>query len=157
MNAFTREETFMANVTRYDPFDLLEGVMKSVLRPGYEAAVDRQRNAWAGSIPIDVVENDMAYVVWAELPGVKKEDVNVSIAGNQVSLTAELKQEKSIDEGQRRENVLLQERRTGTYARQLQFAAEIDNEKAEAAYRDGVLQLTLPKKESAQVRRLAIN
>lgn len=147
----------MANIARYDPFDLFEGMMKSVLRPGFEAARDRQRGMWVGSIPIDVVENDTSYVLWADLPGVKKEDVNVSIAGNQVTLAAEVKNEKAVDQGQGGETLLLQERQPGMYSRQLQFAADIDNEKAQASYRDGVLQLTLPKKESAQVKRLAIH
>src|SRR5436190_10559440 len=66
-----QKEVTMANVVRYDPFDLLEGVMKSVLRPGYEAAQGRQSGAWNGNIPIDVTENDRAYFVLADLPGVK--------------------------------------------------------------------------------------
>ena len=148
----------MANIARYDPFDLLEGVMKSVLRPGYEAAVARRRNGWneGGTIPIDVMENDKSYVVWADLPGVKKEDVNVSILGNQLSLSAEFKQENAVDQGQGKDTFLLNERLTGTAMRQLQFRAEIDDAKVDAQYRDGVLQLTLPKKESAQVKRISI-
>jgi HSP20 family protein len=149
----------MANIARYDPFDLLEGVMKSVLRPGYEAAAARQRNGWngAGSIPIDVKENDTSYVIWADLPGVKKEDVNVSILGNQLSLTAEIRRENEVDQGQGKDTFLWNERVTGTVTRQLQFGAEIDEAKADAQYRDGVLQLTLPKKESAQVKRISIH
>jgi HSP20 family protein len=149
----------MANIARYDPFDLLEGVMKSVLRPGYEAAVARQRNGWngVGAIPIDVMENDTSYVVWAELPGVKKEDVNVTILGSQLSLTAEFKRENAVDQGQGKDTFLCNERVTGTVTRQLQFGAEIDEAKADAQYRDGVLQLTLPKKESAQVKRISIH
>jgi len=147
----------MANVVRYDPFDLLEGVMKSVLRPGYEAAQTRQSGAWNAAIPIDVTENDRAYYVLADLPGVNKEDVNVSIVGNQLTLSAEIKQEKAVEQGQGKETVLVTERPTGTLARTVQFAADIDDAKAEAQYRDGVLRLTLPKKESAQVKRLSIH
>jgi HSP20 family protein len=149
----------MANIVRYDPFDLLEGMMKSVLRPGYEAAAARRRNGWnePGAIPIDVMENDNSFVVWADLPGVKKEDVNVTILGNQLTLSAEFKQEKAVDQGQGKDAFLWNERLTGTATRQLQFGAEIDEAKAEAQYRDGVLQLTLPKKESAQVKRISIH
>ena len=149
----------MANITRYDPFDLLEGVMKSVLRPGYEAALAQQRNGWSrtGSIPVDVVEKDAAYILWADLPGVRKEDVNVSILGNQLSLSAEIKQENAVDQGQGREMFLCNERPVGTFSRQLMFSAEIDDAKATAEFRDGVLQLTLPKKESAQVKRISIH
>jgi HSP20 family protein len=147
----------MANVVRYDPFDLLEGVMKSVLRPGYEAAQARQPGAWNANIPIDVTENDRAYFVLADLPGVKKEDVNVSIIGSQLTLSAEIKQEKAVEQGQGKETVLVNERPSGTLSRTITFAGDIDDAKAEAQFRDGVLKLTLPKKESAQVKRLNIH
>src|SRR5688572_11035209 len=101
----------MANVVRYAPFDLLEGVMKSVLRPGYEAARSGQAQ---GIIPLDIFEDDRAYHVLADLPGVKKEDVTVSIAGNQLTLSAEVKRERSVEQGQGKETVLLNERQTGT-------------------------------------------
>lgn len=147
----------MAIPVRYDPFDLLEGVMKSVLRPSYEAAQVRPGNGWGATIPIDVSENDRAYFVRADLPGVKKEDVNVSIVGNQLSLAAEIKQEKAVEQGQGKETLLCNERPSGTLSRSVQFAAEIDDAKAEAQFKDGVLTLTLPKKESAQVKRLSIH
>ena len=148
----------MANVSRYDPLDLLEGMMKSVIRPQYESAAGQQRNTWrnGAGIPIDVAENDTAYIVWADLPGVKKENVNVSILGNQLSLTAEFKRENAVDQGQGSESLLASERPNGTAYRQLQFGADIDDGKAQAEFRDGVLQLTLPKKESAQVKRITI-
>ena len=148
----------MANPVRYDPFDLLEGVMKSVLRPGYEAAQSRE-GGWGGNIPIDVAEDDRCYYVWADLPGVKKEDVNVSIVSNQLSLTAEVKREKAVEQegGQGKETFLRTERPAGALSRTVQFAAEIDDGKAEAQYRDGVLILKLPKKESAQVKRLSVH
>lgn len=143
----------MANVVRYDPFDLFEGMMKSVLRPSFEAYQAQQATAF----PVDVIEDDRGYHIWAELPGVKKEDVSIAINGGQVSISAEAKRETAIDQGQGQENMLLSERRYGNFARSFQFAGEIDDEKAEATYRDGVLILTLPKAPSAQVKRLAIH
>ena len=132
-------------------------MMKSVLRPQYEDAMARQRNGREWMIPVDVVENDKSYTIWAEVPGVKKEDVNVSILGNKATLTAEVKQENPVDQGQGNQVVRLSERRIGTFFRELQFPLEIDDSRADAQYRDGILQLTLPKKESAQVKRLSIN
>ena len=147
----------MANIAHYDPFDLLEGVLKSVRRPGNDEAGGR-RNGWnrSATISIDVAENDKGFVVWADLPGVRKEDVTVSILGNQLSLSAELKRENAVDQGQGKEVLLCNERPAGVATRQLQFPAEIDDGKAAAQFRDGVLQLTLPKKESAQVKRISI-
>ena len=146
----------MSNVMRYDPFDLLEGVMKSVLRPGYEAALER-RGGWTNPIAIDVAENENAYLLWADLPGVRKEDVNVAIDGAVVTLSAEIKQEKAVDQGQGKEAWLVNERPTGSITRRVQFAQDIDDEQAKAEYRDGVLQLTLPKKAAAQRKRLTIH
>ena len=146
----------MTTVMRYDPFDLLEGVMKSVLRPGYESAVER-RGTWGNPIPIDVAENENAYLFWADLPGVRKEDISVAIDGGVLTLTAELKQEKSVDQGQGKEAWLVNERPTGATTRRVQFAQDIDEENARAEYRDGVLHLVLPKKAAAQRKRLTIH
>jgi HSP20 family protein len=147
----------MTNIMRYDPFDLVEGVLKSVLRPGYESALE-QRGAFAArSIPMDVAENENAYLVWADLPGVRKEDVEVAIDGNVLTLSAQVKQEKAVDQGQGKETVLLSERPAGAISRRIQFAQEIDDANAKAEYRDGVLWLTLPKKAAAQRKRLTIH
>ncbi len=147
----------MANVVRYDPFDLLEGMMKSVLRPGYGMAFEMRGDGGAGSIPIDMAEDDRCYYLWAELPGVKKEDVTININGSQLWLSAEVKREKAVEQGQGKETLVRNERRYGTISRTLHFAADIDESKAEAKYRDGVLALTLPKKDSAHAKRLAIH
>src|SRR5437868_4866259 len=88
----------MANIVRYDPFDVMEGMVKSMLRP---LAFDELMNRMTGrsnNIPIDIEERDRAYTLWADLPGVSKDDISVSITGNQVSLSAEPKREKAVDE-----------------------------------------------------------
>jgi HSP20 family protein len=170
----------MTDVMRYDPFDLLEGVMKSVLRPGYESALER-RASLTGAIPIDVAETDNAYLLWANLPGMRKENIDVAIDGNVVTLAAEITQEKAVDQSrdqgrgqdqrqeqgrrelqeqggrQGQENWLVRERPTGPITRRVQFAQEIADENAKAEYRDGVLSLTLPKKAAANRSRLAIH
>ena len=145
------------NVVPYDPLDIVEGMMKSVLRPSFDAALERRANGAFRTIPLDVAEDDTTYYVWADLPGVNKDDVNVSVQGNQLALTAEIKRLNAVDQGQGKQNVLFSERWTGTMSRTLQFAGEIDDARATAEYKDGVLALTLPKKESSQVKRLAIH
>jgi HSP20 family protein len=148
----------MANIAYVDPFDLLDGVLQSVRHGGHEPPTAQRRNGWnkSATISIDVAENDQGFILWADLPGVKKEDVAVSILGNQLSLSAELKRETAVDQGQGKEVLLCSERPNGTVTRQLQFPAELDDSKAVAQFRDGVLQLTLPKKESAKVKRISI-
>ena len=145
------------NVVPYDPLDIVEGVMKSVLRPSFDAALERRANGQFRTIPLDVAEDDTTYYVWADLPGVNKEDVNVSVQGNQLALTTEIKRQNAVDQGQGKQNLLFRERWTGTMSRTLEFAGEIDDARATAEYKDGVLALTLPKKESSQVKRLTIH
>jgi HSP20 family protein len=144
------------NVVPYDPLELVEGVMKSVLRPSFDAAREYRPNGSFRSIPVDIAEDDRKYYVWAELPGVRKEDLDVSIVGNQVTLSARTTRLKAVDQGQGRETILRKERFTGEMVRTIEFGGEIDDTQSSAELRDGVLALTLPKKASSQVKRLAI-
>lgn len=136
----------MANITRFDPFDdLFRGFL---LRP-----VDSNENHQPG-IRMDVKEQEDAYQVHAELPGVKKEDIHVTVDGNQVSISAEVKQIKETKEGER---VLRSERYFGKVSRSFQLGQDIDDSKAIARFNDGVLELTLPKRAATASRRLAID
>lgn len=104
-------------------------------------------------IKIDVNEIDNQYIVHAEVPGVSKEDIHVSVEGNVVTLRAVVKQK---DEQLKDEKVLRSERYYGAVARSFQLPAELDQTQAKAKYDNGVLTLTLPKKVAASGQRLAI-
>ena len=104
-------------------------------------------------IKIDVKEDDAAYTVHAEVPGVPKEDNNVSIDGNVVSLRAEVRQHDQKKDG---EKLLRSERYYGAVARSFQLPVEVDAAQARARYDNGVLVLTLPKKQGNKTQRLAI-
>ena len=104
-------------------------------------------------IKIDVRETPAAYTVVAEVPGVAKEDIHVTVEGSVVTLRAEIKQRDSQRE---EEKVLRTERYYGAVARSFQLAADIDNEKSKARYENGVLTLTLPKKLALAGQRLNI-
>lgn len=104
-------------------------------------------------IKVDVKEADGAYTVNAEIPGVKKDDINIDIDGNVVTLRAEVKQEESKKDG---EKVLRTERYYGSVSRSFQLPSEIDAGQAQAKYDNGVLALTLPKKAGTTVKRLAV-
>ena len=106
-----------------------------------------------GQICIDVKENDEAYTVQAELPGVPKDEINVAIDGNVVTLRAEVKQESEVKED---EKVLRSERFYGAVARSFQLPQDIDQPKAKAKYDQGVLTLTLPKKLASGAQRLTV-
>ena len=141
----------MANVTRFDPFnDLVDDLFRGFLvRPvAYEGRGDSLLR-----MKVDVAEKNGAYKVTAELPGVKKEDIQVSIDGPQVTLAAEVKQEKEASQDER---VLHTERMFGKLTRSFTLPQEVDEAKAEAKFRDGVLELTLPKKAAAQRKQISI-
>jgi len=142
----------MANITRFDPFnDLVDGLFKGFLvRP---VAYEGPRSGQLPRVKVDVAEKNGAYQVTADLPGVKKEDIQVSIDGAQVTLSAEIRREKETVEGER---VLHSERVFGKVSRSFSLPLELDEAKAEARFRDGVLELTLPKKAAAARRAITI-
>ena len=141
----------MANITRFEPFnELVDDLFKGFLvRPlGYTGngeALPRMK--------VDVAENNGAYTVTAELPGVKKEDIQVTIDGDELTLAAEVKREREVT---RDERVLHTERTFGKVSRSFSLPQEVDEAKAEAKFRDGVLELTLPKKAAAQRKQISI-
>ena len=104
-------------------------------------------------VRIDVKENADGYEVNAELPGIRKEDINIHIDGAVVSISAERKMNNEIKDGER---VLRAERYCGKVSRSFQLGHEIDESRSGAKFVDGVLELTLPKKPEAQATRLTI-
>jgi HSP20 family protein len=104
-------------------------------------------------IRLDVSESDGSYLVKADIPGVHKEDIDVRIDGNQVTISAEVKQESDEKSGNR---VLRSERHHGTASRKFALAENVDDSRAAAKFTDGVLKLTLPKGATVSQRRLAI-
>jgi HSP20 family protein len=144
----------MANVTRYDPFnELVDDLFKGFLvRPlGFESRFEG--GVQLPRAKVDVSEKNGAYLVSAELPGVRKEDIHVAIDGPQVTIEAEVKREK---EAAKDERTLHSERVYGKVVRSFTLPQEVDDAKAEAKFKDGVLELTLPKKAEAQRKQITI-
>ena len=140
----------MANLTRFNPVDdafddLFRGVF---MRPVRMEGVPEVQ------IRMDVKEDDKGYTVHAEIPGVKKDDIHVSIDGNQVSISAEVKNEKEEKEG---EKVLRSERYYGKVSRAFTLGQDVDEDAASARYDNGVLELALPKKAAARAKKLTVN
>ena len=144
----------MGNLIRRNLDSLLDDPLRSVddlFRGFFVRPVDYE----AGSrISIDVREDDKAYTVHADLPGVKKEDIHVVVEGNLVSISAEVKQEKETTEGDR---VLRSERYFGKVSRSFQLEQDLDDTQASAKFNDGVLELTLPKRTASPSKRLTIS
>ena len=138
-------------ITRFDPFnDLVDDIFKGFfVRPvsynGRDEVLPRMK--------VDVAEKNGAYTVTAELPGVKKDDIQVTIDGAQVTLAAEVKREKEASQDER---VLHTERVYGKVSRSFTLPQEVDEAKAQAKFKDGVLELTLPKKAAAARKQVTI-
>ena len=132
---------------------LLEDIFRDIAPGFYVKPLHGQALPSPAQIKIDVKEADNQYVVHAEVPGVSKDDIHVSVEGNVVTLRAEVKQH---DEQVKDEKVLRSERYYGAVARSFQLPVDLDQSQAKAKYDNGVLTLTLPKKVAASVQRLAI-
>jgi HSP20 family protein len=133
-----------------DPFGLesMDEAFRSMLRPWRAEALPR-----APQIRIDVHESDTGYTVKAEVPGVKKDAIDVRIEGSQVTISAELKKDEEKKEGR----VLRCERQYGYASRSFTLAGEVDEAKATAKVQDGVLELSLPRKTKGSARRLQVD
>lgn len=139
----------MVNITRYSPID---GAFDDLFR-GFLMRPVRFEEQPEVQIKMDVSEDEKAYTVHAEIPGVKKEDIHVSIEGNQIAISAEIKNEKEVKEG---EKVLRSERYYGKASRAFTLGQDVDEAAAQAKYNNGVLELQLPKKITAKAKRLTI-
>jgi len=141
----------MATLTRYTPFD---ESFDNLLKGFFVRPMSLDNKPATRQVRMDVSEDDGAYIVRAEIPGVKKDDINVTIDGNQVAITAEVKHVRDDKQG---EKLLRSERFYGKVYRTLSLAQDVDEGAAQAKYNDGVLELTLPKKTAAAGKRLAVH
>lgn len=146
----------MSNITRLNPFselasfdpfsdDFFRGF---TLRPALRQLENEPH------MRIEVTENDKAYAVNAEIPGVSKEDIHVSIDANQVSINAEVKKPKEQNNGGR---VIRSERYYGNVSRSFSLGQNVEQDKASAKYENGILALTLPKKSGSDTKQLTIS
>ena len=138
----------MSNIVRTDPFDVaFRDFFRNMLRP---TRLDLETTE--PEIRLDLKETEKTYMVHAEIPGVRKEDIDVSIDGSLVSIRAEVRREKE----EKGETMLRSERYYGAMTRSFTLATEVDEKAATAKYSEGVLELMLPKKPGGTTRRLQV-
>ncbi len=136
------------DMARFDPFRNIDELFSDFpLMP-----TRRSMGMAPPRIRMDVTEDDQNYLVKADIPGVTKDDIKVAIDGNQVSVSAEMKEEKEASGA----GMLCKERHYGQQYRSFTLPQDVDDTKAEAKYENGVLQLTLPKKAGTGRKQLAI-
>lgn len=143
----------MSNLARFNPFSELREPFADDFFKGFALRPVYRMMEGEPQIRLDLSEDDRHFFVKAEIPGVRKEDIKVSVDGNQVSLSAEVKKEKEEKEGAR---VIRTERFYGSVARSFTLGENVDPSAAQAKYDNGVLQLTLPKKPNGQSHLLKI-
>ena len=140
----------MTNITRFDPFSTnLDDIFKGMfLRP-----VRLDMDTPEVQLKLNVTRTDGAYQVEADMPGVKKEDIHVTVDGSLVTITGEVKKEKEEKKG---EQVIRSERYFGKVERSFSLPQEIDEAHVNAKYSDGVLKLTLPLRETTKAKQIEI-
>jgi HSP20 family protein len=141
----------MNELRAIDPFSLdpFDDALRSLMRPWRMELPDA-----APRIKIDLSEKDGNYAVKAEIPGVQKDDIDVRVDGNTVTISAEVKSDK--EEKGNGGRVLRRERQAGYASRSFTLACPVDEGKVQASYKNGVLELTLPKKAGVSNKRIAI-
>ena len=137
----------------WDPFDLLSDLQTDLNRVFFRSLGKRDDGWTKGFQPhIEVREETGQYILQADVPGLKKEDFSISVEGNTMTLKGERKQVKE----QKEKGSYYSERVYGAFVRTMDFPTEIQADKVRATYKDGVLEVNLPKSESSKAKEIAV-
>ncbi len=142
-------------IERFDPFREAISLSDAVNSLFRESFVRPGNPPLAGSpvgLPLDVRESENEFIIKASLPGVKPDDVQITVHGDVLSIRGEVK----VEEEKKGEAWHLRERRHGTYQRSVSLPTPIDSDKAQAHFEHGVLTLTLPKAEAAKPKQIKV-
>ena len=145
-------------IARWSPYRDMMGVRDEMNRVFNEffgrGATDE--GAWfagAWSPPVDIYETDQALVMKAELPGFSKDDISIELKDNTLFIKGERKRQDEVSES----NYHRTERVYGAFQRSFQLPITVEHDKIQASYKDGILELHLPKTPAAQPKRIAVN
>lgn len=146
----------MANITRFDPFGEMVTLRQAMDRLFEDSFVSplslRTFNGEAVAPPLDVHQTADEIVVTAALPGIKPEDVDITITGQTLSIRGEFKADEEIS----RDQYLYRERRHGTFNRQIQLPVRVQGDAASATFENGLLTLSIPKAEEVKPRQIQV-
>ncbi len=144
------------SIVRWEPFRDMMTLREAMDRLFEESFVSPGRREWMApaetALALDVYETEDSLVVQSSIPGVKPEDVDITITGNTLSISGESKEEKEVKE----ENYLRRERRYGAFSRSVTLPEGVNADQAEADFEDGVLTLTIPKAPEAKPKTIKI-
>ncbi len=136
----------------WDPLDVLSDLQTDFNRV-FNRSLNRRENWLKNFAPeVEVREEGDHYVVHADLPGLKKEDFNLKVQGSTLTLSGERKNEKEVKE----KTSYYSERSYGSFSRTLEFPTDVQADKVSAVYKNGVLEITLPKAENAKAKEISV-
>jgi len=143
-------------IERWDPFReviSLREAMNSLLQDSFVRPGGVPTQSGLSALPLDVSETENEFVVKASLPGIKPDDVQITVHGDTLTIRGESK----VEEEKKGEHWHIRERRSGVFQRSLSLSAPVDSDKAQAELEHGVPTLTLPKSESAKRRQIKVS
>lgn len=143
------------SITRWEPWNELMSLRDAMDRLFEESFIRPGRLLGApdgGSVPVDMFQEDGKLVLKAPLPGVKPDDIEITVVGDTLTIKGETKEETEVKE----ENVIRRERRFGSFSRSVTLPTPVDTSKANATFENGVLTLTLPVAEEAKPKAIKI-
>ncbi len=146
----------MASLVRWEPFNELVSLRDAMDRL-FEESFVRPRDGWlfpfgGETLAVDMYETDNEVVVKTAIPGVKPEDIDISITGETLTIKGETKAEEKVEKA----NYIRQERRYGSFCRSVTLPTQVVSDKAEAVFENGVLTLTLPKAEEVKPKSIKV-
>ena len=142
------------SIARWEPFSELMTLRDAMNRLFEESLVRPSRALCSAptAVPVDMYQQDSNVVVKASVPGVKPQDIDVSVVGNTLTIKGEMKEEKEVKE----ENVIRRERCVGAFSRSMTLPNSVDTSKAKATFENGVLTLSLPVAEEAKPKEIRV-
>jgi HSP20 family protein len=146
----------MSNIVRWNPLREManmQSAMDRIFEQTWRPFFDDGEFTGVNNLALDVHEDDKNYMVSTELPGVAAENIHVKLDGDYLVIEGEIPEHEVEKEGTR---PLMKERRYGHYSRRVRLLQAVNSEKIEATYKDGVLSLTLPKREVAQPKMIPV-
>ncbi len=145
----------MTDLIRWNPADDLFDIQDNINRifGNYLSARGPQAKVIGWMPPVDITESENEYIIKADIPGMKKEDIKIAIENNTLSISGERKEEKE----EKGKNFVKKEKSFGSFMRSFALPHSVDAKGIKAAYKEGVLNVTVPKSEDAKPKEIKID
>ena len=147
----------MANIVRFDPFEDLTRIQREVNRlfedNGRTGRSTEPASTRTWAPPVDIFEDHNEIVVRVELPGIRQDDIDIELTGD----TLTIKGERKFEDAQRKDNYVRVERAYGQFQRSFTIGVPVQNDAVKASYKDGLLEVHLPKSEATKPKKVKVS